>query len=129
MDLTTLIGTCHSCEVVVTDDLLAKTVGSGDLPVYATPAMTALMENAAAALLSSHLEEGITTVGIALNIVHTAPTLPGTKVTATAKLTATDGRRFSFDVIAADEKGEIGRGTHERVTVKADRFLEKAASR
>ncbi len=129
MEFTDLIGTCHSSRVTVDNTLLAQTVGSGDLPVYATPAMAALMENAAAALVAPCLAEGITTVGIALNTTHTAPTLPGATVTATAKLTATDGRHFSFEVIAADDRGEIGRGTHERVSVKADRFLEKAASR
>ncbi|MBR5134580.1 MAG: dihydrolipoamide acyltransferase [Clostridia bacterium] len=127
--MTQLIGTSHTETIVVDERDLAVAVGSGDLPVLATPRMAALMEQAAAALVSPHLDEGITTVGISLNITHTAPTLPGATVSATATLTATDGRRFSFDVTAFDGVGEIGKGTHDRVSVKADRFLEKAAER
>lgn len=124
-----LIGTSHTETITVGETDLAAFVGSGDLPVLATPRMAALMEQAAAALVAPHLGDGITTVGISLNITHTAPTLTGATVSAKATLTATDGRRFSFDVTAFDDVGEIGAGTHERVSVKADRFLEKAAAR
>lgn len=129
MDWTTQIGTTHAETILVDEEDLAVALGSGDLPVLGTPRMAALMEQAAAALIGAHLDEGVTSVGIALAITHTAPTLVGAEVTAEATLTAADGRRFAFDVKAYDRVGVIGEGTHERVTVKSDRFLEKAAQR
>ncbi len=129
MDFEKYIGTTHAETITVDEEDLAMAIGSGDLPVLATPRMVALMEQAAAALAAQCLDEGITTVGIAVAVSHTAPTLVGATVTAEATLTATDGRRFAFDVKAYDSVGVIGEGTHERVSVKADRFLEKAAQR
>lgn len=129
MELQALLNTAHRETITVGTADLAVTVKSGDLPVLATPRMVALMEQAAASLLAPHLDAGITTVGTALNIAHTAPTVTGRTVTAEATLLETDGRRFVFAVAAFDDGGEIGRGTHERVSVKADRFLEKAAAR
>ncbi len=129
MDITTCLNTTHRESITVGAADLAVTVKSGDLPVLATPRMVALMEQAAAALIAPYLGEGITSVGTAVSITHTAPTLSGRTVTAEATLLETDGRRFVFAVTASDDAGEIGRGTHERVTVKGDRFLEKAAAR
>ncbi len=128
-DYTTLIGTTHAVTITVTPTDFALSVGSGDLPVLATPRMAALMEQAAAALIAPTLGEGITSVGTQLSVSHTAPTLGGATVTAEATLTAADGRVFSFDVRAFDNVGVIGEGTHTRVSVKGDRFLEKAAAR
>lgn len=128
-DWNTLIGTTHTETIVVDEEDLAVAVGSGDLPVLATPRMAALMEQAAAALVAPHLDDGITTVGIELAITHSAPTLPGSRVSAEATLTAADGRRFAFAVRAYDTVGGIGAGSHTRVSVKSDRFLEKAAAR
>jgi len=127
--LETLIGTTHAVTITVGDSDLAMHVGSGDLPVLATPRMAALMEQAAAELIADALGEGITSVGTQLSITHTAPTLPGASVTAEATLTATDGRTFTYTVRAFDAVGTVGEGTHTRVSVKADRFLEKAAVR
>lgn len=129
MEWNTLIGATHAETMIVEEEDLAMAIGSGDLPVLGTPRMAALMEQAAATLVGAVLEEGITTVGIALSISHTAPTLEGARVTAEATLKAADGRRFEFDVKAYDEVGVIGEGTHVRVSVKAERFLEKAAAR
>lgn len=129
MDWNTLLNTTATAALSVEEADLAMAVGSGDLPVLATPRMAALMEEAAAALIAPYLDEGITSVGVQLSITHTAPTLEGATVFAEATLRAADGRRFSFAVRAYDAVGEIGGGIHERVSVKADRFLEKAASR
>ena len=108
---------------------LANAVGSGLLPVFATPAMTALMEQAAATLLEERLPEGWTSVGIALDIEHTSATPEGMKVRAEAEVTAVEGRKATFAVRAFDEAGEIGRGTHVRFVVDAARFMEKAAAK
>ena len=129
MNAQDLINRTHTVSITVDEDDLAMAVGSGDLPVLATPRMAALMEEAAAALAAECLDDGITTVGTKLCIIHTAPTLVGATVYAEATLSATDGRTFSFAVRAYDNVGDIGAGTHDRVSVKSDRFLDKAASR
>ncbi len=129
MELSSVLNTTHTVALCVDEEDLAMSVGSGDLPVLATPRMIALMEEAAAALIAPHLDEGITSVGISVSVTHTAPTLPGKTVYAEATLKESDGRRFSFAVRAYDDGGTVSVGTHERVSVKADRFLEKAATR
>ncbi len=107
----------------------AKALGSGLLPVLATPAMTALMEQAAAGALEEFLPEGWTSVGISLNIEHTSATPLGMRFHAEAEVTAVEGRKILFAVRAYDEAGEIGRGTHERFAVEAEPFLAKAAKK
>lgn len=104
----------------------AKEVGSGDLLVYATPCMVALMEGAACEALSGVLGEEQTSVGTSLAIEHTAATPVGLEVRAEAEVTAVDGRKVTFAVRAFDEAGEIGHGTHTRVIVNSQKFLEKA---
>ncbi len=110
----------------VTEGKLAVTVGSGDLRVFATPMVVALMENAAAELAQTGLDEGYTTVGTEVSINHTSPTPIGALVWAKATLKETDGRTFKFDVEAYDKKGTVSVGTHTRVSVKADKFQKKA---
>lgn len=110
----------------VTRDRLAVNAGSGDLRVLATPAVVALMEGAAAQLAGKDLAEGLTTVGTAISVDHTSPTPFGAKVKVKATLTETDGRTFKFQVEAYDDKGIIAKGTHTRVSVKAEKFQKKA---
>ena len=113
--------------IKVEEENLACAMGSGSLMVLATPAVVALMENAAAELAQIELDnEELTTVGTMISIEHTSPTPIGAEVTATATLTKTDGRMFYFDVVANDKKGEIAKGTHTRVSVKAEKFQMKA---
>lgn len=107
----------------------ARTLGSGLLPVLATPAMTALMEQAAANALEEFLPEGWTSVGISLNIEHTSATPLGMTFRAEAEVTEVDGRKILFNVRACDEAGEIGRGTHARFAVESEPFLAKAAGK
>ncbi len=109
----------------VTADKTAAAMGSGDLPVYATPAMVALMEHAALEAVSSSLPAGSTTVGSEMNVSHLKPSKPGATITATAVLTAIEGRRLTFNVGARDEEGVIGEGTHVRYIVDRERFLSK----
>ena len=103
----------------------AQEVGSGSLLVYATPCMVALMEGAACEAIESALEEGQTTVGIELNIRHTAATPVGLEVRAEAEVTEVDGKVITFALRAFDEAGEISSGTHKRAVVNAQRFLDK----
>ena len=107
----------------------AKEVGSGDLLVYATPCMVALMEGAACDAIAEALGENQTTVGTGLNIEHISATPVGLEVRAEAVVTAVDGKVITFEVTAYDEAGEIGKGTHKRVIVPTQKFLEKAYSK
>lgn len=120
------VGMTGSAETVVERADTAQEVGSGSLLVYATPCMVALMEGAACNALEGKLAEGETTVGTRMDVQHLAATPVGMEVRAESRLTAVDGRRLTFEITAFDEAGEIGKATHERVVVKAERFLEKA---
>lgn len=103
----------------------ALEVGSGDLLVYATPCMAAMMEGAACEAIAPTLSEGQTSVGVALSIRHTAATPVGMEVRAEAEVTAVEGKTITFRLTAYDEAGEIGSGTHQRVLVTAQKFLDK----
>lgn len=107
----------------------ASAVGSGLLPVFATPSMIALMENAAVNAVQSALEEGQGTVGTHMDVSHDAATPVGMAVYAEAELTAVYGRKLTFAVRAFDQAGPIGGGVHERFIITNDRFLAKAHKR
>lgn len=111
---------------IVNESNTAKTVGSGTLDVFATPAMIALMEETAWKSVAGYLEEGCGTVGISLNVTHDAPTPLGMEVTCESELVKVDGRKLTFELKAYDEKGAIGKGTHERFIVNDVKFQEKA---
>lgn len=119
------IGTKGFAETTVEQEDTAKIVGSGDLLVYATPCMVALMEGAACTSIAPMLAEGESSVGVSMNVAHTAATPVGMEVHAESVVTAVDGRSVTFEIVAYDEAGEIGRATHSRVIIKAERFLEK----
>lgn len=123
------IGEKHEVTITVTEDVTAQKMRSGSLQVLATPYMVALMECAASELCDRYVPEGISTVGTSLNISHLAPTCVGGKVRAVAVLTSFDGRKATFDVEAYDDAGLIGKGTHERFTIKVDSFMKKALER
>ena len=116
-------------EVVVSEENTAKTMGSGALDVFATPAMIALMENAACNAIADGLEEGQSSVGTKLDVSHDAATPVGMHVTARAELVEVDRRRLVFRVTAEDDAGPIGQGTHERFLIMADKFLAKAEAK
>ena len=118
-------GLSGSATVKVTEANIAATMKSGSLAVFATPAMCALMEEAACAAVNAHLEEGSGTVGISLSITHDRATAMHDTVTATANLTAIDGRKLTFEVSAADSKVTIGKGTHERFIINNEKFMAK----
>ena len=100
-------------------------MGSGDLEVFATPAMVALMENAAMTAVSGALPEGATTVGAEMNVTHIKPSGLGAEIVATAVLTEAEGRKLTFNVGARDAEGMIGEGIHIRYMVDRQRFMEK----
>lgn len=116
--------TCTS-RVEVTDKNTAVVMGSGDMSVFATPAMIALMENSAMNAVAPELETGSSTVGTLINVSHQKASPVGACIEATAKLVKIDGRMLTFEVSAHDEKGIIGEGLHERFIVDKERFLGK----
>lgn len=122
-------GRVGSASVVVTEDRLAPSIGSGQAPVFASPAMIALMEAAAVACVEDALAPGQETLGIHLDVQHIAATPLGLDVTATAELIERDGRKLVFKVEARDTRELIGRGRHTRIIVDAERFRAKVASK
>lgn len=116
-------------ETIVSTDNVAVNVGSGNLKVFATPSMIALMEKAAALSVEPHLEEGQTTVGSKVDVIHSAPSLIGAKIIVESELVDIDRRKLTFKVKASDEAGVIGEGTHERFVIDIRKFLEKAEGR
>ena len=122
-----LVGKTAAVTTKVNETNTAKAVGSGSLDVFATPMMIALMERAACECLA--LGNGQTSVGIAINVKHTAASPLGVSVTATAAVTALAGRKVEFEVAARDDAGEIGRGTHTRFIVDRERFMANAKGR
>lgn len=123
------IGQKATVETTVTEDKTAKYVGSGSLEVFATPMLIAQMERAACACLEEALDAGNTSVGTAVNVEHTAASPCGMTIITTAEVTAIDGRKIDFLVVAHDEYGEIGRGTHTRFVVDSDRFMKKVTEK
>ena len=117
-----LTGTAH---LKVGVEHTAPSIGSGKVPVLATPVMINLIEAASLAAVEHLLPAGHQSLGIHLDVRHFAATPIGMNVTATAELTAVDGRTLSFAVEAHDDKEPIGSGTHQRVVVNVARFDER----
>ena len=120
------VGMKGEASTLVEREDTAAEVGSGSLLVYATPCMVALMEGAACEAIADCLSDSQTTVGTMLNIEHISATPVGLEVRAEATVTEVAGKVITFEVKAFDEAGEIGRGTHKRVIVNSQKFLEKA---
>ena len=118
-------GLTGTAETVVRETNTALAMGSGSLHVFATPSMIALIEQAACNAVAACLDEESTSVGTLVNITHDAATGMGKAVTATATLTAVEGRKLVFDITAADEDKQIGKGTHERFIVNKEKFMAK----
>ncbi len=108
----------------VTDEDTAVHFGSGEVMVFATPMMIALMEKAALSAVDPYLPEGYATVGTAVEITHMAATPVGMQVTATAELVEIKGKRLRFKIESFDEKEKIGEGWHGRYIVQTEKFLE-----
>ena len=114
---------------VVTHAMTARALGSGDVPVLATPAVLALAERASCLALRGRIGGEDTSVGSWTELSHLAPTVPGATVTATARLVEVDGRRLTFQVEVRDGTGKIATARHGRVVVRRERFLRAASRR
>ena len=113
-------------ELVVTKELTAQAMGSGELPVFATPAVIALAEETAWRSVAAKLEPGQGTVGTMLQVEHISATLVGMKVRCETELIEIDRRKLTFSVEVFDEAGVVAKGTHCRFIVENEKFLKRA---
>ncbi len=113
--------------IVVTEELTASKVGSGLLPVYATPSMIALMENTCADCVQPYMQEGDGTVGTSVDIKHVSATPVGKTVRCECTLTEVNGKKLVFELNAYDDKGLIGTGTHKRAIINNEAFMARLA--
>ena len=114
---------------LVTEANTAKTMGSGTLDVFATPALVALAEKTCWMSVADALGEGNGSVGTKLELEHTAPTPVGMTVTCESELVAVEGRKLTFKVTLHDGKGPVGGGTHERFVINNAKFAAKAEAK
>ena len=119
------IGLKHTSELTVTDAVTAMAIGSGDMPVLATPMMMALMENAAMLAVKEELPEGSTTVGGHIESSHLKPSKIGDTIKAVAEVTKVDGKKIEYKVSAFSGDTLLGEGTHLRFVVDREKFLSK----
>jgi fluoroacetyl-CoA thioesterase len=129
MDLDLQPGVKNQVQWTVTEQHTAQHIGSGRVPVFATPAMILLLETAAQEGVQPFLPEGLTTVGVHLDVKHLAPTPVGMKVTGRAELIRVDGRILTFRVTAEDEVEPIGEGTHQRAVIDVARFQKRVEAK
>lgn len=117
-------GLSHTSDLIVSELDTARALGSGTLDVLATPRVAALMENAAMRAVDPILEVGKTTVGGEISLRHLAPSPVGARVSATALLERTEGRKLYFRLEARQGETLIAEGTHTRFIVDTGRFLQ-----
>ncbi|MDD6320477.1 MAG: thioesterase family protein [Oscillospiraceae bacterium] len=115
-----------SSSVIVTEANTAAAMGSGELQVFATPALAALVEKACWQSVAPELDPGCGTVGSRLELDHTAPTPVGLTVRCDCTLTAVEGRKLTFEATMSDDRGPVGHAVHERFIIQNDRFQQKA---
>jgi predicted thioesterase len=123
------VGMTGTASALVTEDRLATRVGSGDLPVFASPMLIAVMEAAAVDCIDAKLPDDHQSLGVHLDVTHSAPTPLGFTVTATATLKAIEGRKLTFEVAAHDGIEKIGSGIHTRIVVDTPRFMARLAAK
>lgn len=123
------VGIKGNLERTVTEDLTAEALGSGLLPVFATPAAVALAEETAWRSVAGELEEGQGTVGTLMELAHIAATPLGMKVRCETELVEIDRRKLVFTVKVYDEKEKVADGRHERFIIDNAKFLSKAESK
>lgn len=120
------VGQIFNLPIVVAEKDSATALGSGGLDVFGTPALVAYMENAALKMVQNDLPDGSDTVGIAIDVKHVKASPIGAKINVSAKITAVEGRKISFDIVATDEAGDvIGSAVHDRFVVDKARFMSK----
>lgn len=125
------IGDTFTVKRTVTEDMTAAALGSGGLPVFGTPYLAAMVENAAFTYLQQEMPEGKSTVGTRIEVSHVSPSPVGMEITVTVEVTdiSANGRMIDFKASANDAAGLIGEGVHQRAVITVDRFMEKCQSK
>jgi fluoroacetyl-CoA thioesterase len=123
------VGLTGTASILVTDARLATQVGSGNVPVFASPMLVAVMEAASVNCLDGHLPADYQSLGVHLDVNHVAATPAGLTVSATATIKSIDGRKVIFDVSATDGVDRIGSGVHTRIIVDTARFMARIAAK
>jgi len=118
-------GLTHEKQITVEEKHTAQHLGSGGVPVFATPMMILLMEETSRGVVEPLLPEGQLTVGSHLDVRHLAPTPVGMKVTIRSELLVVEGRKLAFRVEAYDEREKVGEGMHERFIIDLERFKQR----
>lgn len=129
MDFNLKEGMTSQVELIVEDSHTAVAYGSGEVKVFATPMMVAIMENASLKAVDPKLPEDFATVGLTLNVSHIAATPVGMKVSAKAELIKIEGKKLTFKVEAFDEVEKIGEGIHERYIIQLSKFLDRTSKK
>ena len=121
------VGDTYTIKETVTDSMTAASLGSGGLPVFGTPFLVAMMENAAFTYMQQQLPEGKSTVGTMVQMNHVSPSPVGMEITVTVEVTAVsaNGKMADFKATAWDAAGVIGEGTHQRAVITVERFMDK----
>lgn len=120
------MGKSFRISTTVNESMLAPISGGGDVRVLGTPAMIALMEQAAVQCMQEMLGEGETSVSTMMEVSHIGAVPSGGQITATAEMSRCSGKRVIFKVFCEDCTGLVGKGTHERIIVNRERFQMRA---
>lgn len=120
--MTLAAGLAGEARRTITTEMTARALGSGDVDVFGTPALLALIEEAALLTIAAELPAEQTSVGVTATIDHLAPSRVGSEVRAVARVTQLEGRRVTFEAEAFDGETLIGRATHVRAIVDRARF-------
>ena len=123
------VGLTGTASMLVTAERLAPIVGSGNVPVFASPMLVAVMEAASVDCLAGHLPADYQSLGVHLDVTHSSPSPIGLTVTATATIKSIEGRKVIFDVSATDGVDRIGSGVHTRIIVDTARFMARIAAK
>lgn len=118
-------GLNYECTIKVTKQLTANALLSGNMDVYATPAMIALMENVSKEAVKEYIKDPFTTVGIEINVKHIKASPIGATIRGKSILQKIDGKKLYYKVEAFDDEGKIGEGSHIRYIVNKKDFMKK----
>lgn len=124
MEIKIVPGIKHNEEIIATEAHSALAFGSGSVNVFATPAMIAFLEKTAYESVQALLPDGYTTVGTEVNIKHLKATAIGKPVRSDSYLRSVEGKKLYFELHAWDDKGMIGIGTHTRIIVEVQKFMD-----
>ena len=119
------VGAKGKFEQAVETRHLASELDSSLASVLSTPTMVAMMEQAAINAIKPFLDAGESSVGMTIEVSHTAATPPGHRARAEAEVTKVEGRRLEFSVRAFDDVEQIGSGTHRRAVIDAAKFNDR----